>query len=88
MCCCKLSSPWPNNETDLSGACTSCFGLHNSFCQHTQAKNLDSFHITFTFQEFRPHCLTTSVSRMSVRRLSECIIDGFVQPTYLHIHLL
>jgi hypothetical protein len=59
------SSSWPNNETDLSGVCTSCFGLQNSLCQHPQAKNLDSFHITFMCQEFRPHCLTTTpVSRM------------------------
>ena len=61
----KVTSPWPNNETDLSGVCTSCFGLQNSLCQHPQAKNLDSFHITFVCQEFRPHCLTTTpVSRM------------------------
>lgn len=65
MCYKVSSSPWPNNETDLSGVCTSCFGLQSALCQHPYAKNLDSFHITFRCQEFRPHCLATiSVSHM------------------------
>jgi len=42
-------------------------------------------------QEFRPHCLEQRqcvVRTSRVHRLSECIIYGFVQPTYLYIHLV
>jgi len=93
LMCYKVSSPpWPNNETDLSSVCTSCFGLQNLLCQHPHAKNLDSFHITFRCQEFRPHCLATmSVSRMDSWEYDDflnALFMVFVQPTYIYIHLL